>query len=233
MLHRLFLMGCTILCLGSTLNAQKARPLANWQPVTLETDTTTLFLEDLYLEPQHVASVETPSWLENNFKSGENVFQLIVTDEPEPLGIVSLTDKDGVTFNLVVKKSRRQAGTYRFNPGRKTYETVHIAGDMNGWDDKATPLQLVNGQWEVTMELNPGRYQYQVVTDGTWMLDPNNDQQIANGIGGINSLMTVGSTDKSETPFFFLEDTTSNSILIGSLQREANDPVFVLWNKVL
>lgn len=233
MLHRLFLMGCAILCLGSTLSAQKARPLANWQPVTLETDTTTLFLEDLYLEPQHVASVETPSWLENNFKSGENVFQLIVTDEPEPLGIVSLTDKDGVTFNLVVKKSRRQAVTFRFDPGRKTYETVHIAGDMNGWDDKATPLQLVNGQWEVTMELNPGRYQYQVVTNGTWMLDPNNDQQIANGIGGINSLMTVGSTDKSETPFFFLEDTTSTSILIGSLQRKGNDPVFVLWNNVL
>lgn len=233
MLHRLYLMGWAVLFLSSTLSAQMARPLANWQPVTLETDTTTLFLEDLYLDPQHVASVETPSWLENNFKTGDNTFRLIVSGEPEPLGIVRFTDKEGVTLSLVVKKSRRQAVTYRFDPKGKNFTSVTIAGDMNGWDDKATPLEWANGQWEVTMTLNPGRYQYQVVTDGTWMLDPNNDQQIANGIGGINSLMTVGSTDKSATPFFFLEDTTSTSIQIGSLQRKASDPVYVLWNNRL
>ena len=52
--------------------------------------------------------------------------------------------------------------------------TVDVAGDFNGWDPARTPLEpTANGAWAVTIPLQPGRYEYMFVIDGTqWVGDP-------------------------------------------------------------
>jgi cyclomaltodextrinase / maltogenic alpha-amylase / neopullulanase len=45
---------------------------------------------------------------------------------------------------------------------------------MNDWNPANTNLQLIDGIWQTSMVLNPGDYQYQLVMDGKWLLDPNN-----------------------------------------------------------
>ena len=104
---------------------------------------------------------------------------------------------------------------------------------MNSWNPDATPFEYHNGQWQTRLWLNPGRYQYQIVADTSWMLDPNNPVQVPNGIGGINSLLVVGDTSFAGRPYFYLDKTEDNKIVIGSENRNALDPVFVLINNHL
>jgi hypothetical protein len=51
---------------------------------------------------------------------------------------------------------------------------VNLVGDFNNWDPTATPLsRRSDGQWETIVSLEPGRYQFTFVVDGTqWMPAP-------------------------------------------------------------
>jgi hypothetical protein len=51
---------------------------------------------------------------------------------------------------------------------------VHLVGDFNGWDSKATPLARgADGTWTATLPLAPGRHAYAfVVDDSAWVTDP-------------------------------------------------------------
>jgi hypothetical protein len=52
---------------------------------------------------------------------------------------------------------------------------VALAGDFNGWDIRATPLERDrrDGRWAVALALAPGRHHYAYVVDDTqWVRDP-------------------------------------------------------------
>ena len=52
---------------------------------------------------------------------------------------------------------------------------VALAGDFNGWDPRAIPLERDrrDGRWAVTLALTPGRHNYAYVVDDTqWVRDP-------------------------------------------------------------
>ena len=52
---------------------------------------------------------------------------------------------------------------------------VALAGDFNGWDTRAIPLERDrrDGRWAVTLALAPGRHNYAYVVDDTqWVRDP-------------------------------------------------------------
>jgi hypothetical protein len=72
--------------------------------------------------------------------------------------------------------------------------TVEAAGDFNGWNPSRTPLEPVaGGAWAVTVPLEPGRYEYMFVVDGTqWVADPFAAEQIDDGFGSRNAVLDVG-----------------------------------------
>jgi Glycogen recognition site of AMP-activated protein kinase len=72
---------------------------------------------------------------------------------------------------------------------------VTLVGDFNGWDARATPLQLVGatGVWAVEVPLTRGRHEYAFVVDGReWRPDPTAPMAAANEYGPPNSVVTVG-----------------------------------------
>jgi anti-sigma factor RsiW len=75
-------------------------------------------------------------------------------------------------------------------PGART---VQAAGDFNGWNPSRTPLEPVsNGAWTVTIPLEPGRYEYQLVVDGEqWIADPFAIEQNDDGFGSRNAVLDV------------------------------------------
>ena len=75
-------------------------------------------------------------------------------------------------------------------------QTVGVAGDFNGWDPLQTPLvPTTGGAWTVTLPLEPGRYEYMFVVDGTeWMADPFAEEQQDDGFGLRNGVLDVRST---------------------------------------
>ncbi|HUS35531.1 MAG TPA: glycogen-binding domain-containing protein [Verrucomicrobiae bacterium] len=70
--------------------------------------------------------------------------------------------------------------------------TVHVAGTFNAWSERASPLTRgYGGRWARAMALEPGDYEYCLVVDGRWILDPMNQVSVHNSYGGRNSVLTV------------------------------------------
>ena len=74
-----------------------------------------------------------------------------------------------------------------------TARVVNLAGEFNGWSPTASPLRKrSSGEWAITLQLKPGRYQYKFIVDGKWIPDPENPMQQDDTYGGKNSVVVVG-----------------------------------------
>jgi len=82
--------------------------------------------------------------------------------------------------------------TFSFKPSG-TPGSVFLAGTFNNWSPTATAMSDTDGDgiYEVTIELEPGDYQYKFVVDGNWYEDPYSSDYTPDGFGGKNSVLVV------------------------------------------
>ncbi|MEX0654563.1 MAG: AAA family ATPase [Phycisphaeraceae bacterium] len=73
---------------------------------------------------------------------------------------------------------------------------VAVAGDFNGWNPDATPLNRDDklGVWQACVPVPPGRYHYKLVIDGQWVPDPYNKAVEPNPHGQVNNVVEQGAT---------------------------------------
>jgi len=69
---------------------------------------------------------------------------------------------------------------------------VYLAGGFNGWDTTRHPLKKEKtGVWKISVNLDPGTYEYLFFVDGQWRGDPQADECVANPFGTNNCLKRV------------------------------------------
>jgi len=69
---------------------------------------------------------------------------------------------------------------------------VFVAGEFNQWNpDSDEMTKGDDGVFRITLELEPGTYEYKFVVDGTWVEDPGNPDSAPDPYGGANSILTV------------------------------------------
>ena len=69
---------------------------------------------------------------------------------------------------------------------------VSVAGSFNDWDTNSLQAKKdKSGSWIVTAGLNPGKYEYKFVVDGSWMNDPACKSCVPNNIGSTNCVLVV------------------------------------------
>jgi glycosidase len=100
-----------------------------------------------------------------------------------------------VVLALLVSAAPADAGalknvTFVYEPGDDPSQ-VFLAGQFNNWSTDATPMQRLDGRFEVTLLLPLGRYQYKYVADGRWITDETADDFHPDGYGGRNSVVIV------------------------------------------
>lgn len=97
---------------------------------------------------------------------------------------------------LLVLPSLASAVEVTFQIRAEGASQVFLAGEFNGWSDTAQPVGDDDGDgvFTVTLDLDPGTYQYKYVVDGTWMPDPAATQGADDSFGGQNSIVEVGDT---------------------------------------
>lgn len=67
--------------------------------------------------------------------------------------------------------SRTPAG-WRFLLIRPRAGRAYLVGDFNGWSTAAIQMQPgPDGQFEATLDLDPGTYRFRYFVDGVWMID--------------------------------------------------------------
>ncbi len=84
-------------------------------------------------------------------------------------------------------KRRRVRFQMRADEGIK----VSVAGTFNGWDPEKHVLKPKDGMYALNILLDPGHYEYKVVVNGVWCVDPERSDWAPNEYGSLNSVIVV------------------------------------------
>jgi len=69
---------------------------------------------------------------------------------------------------------------------------VCLAGEFADWDACLMPLEKSGeGIWSITIQLSPGRYEYNFIVDGNWVQDMLCSEMVPNPFGTRNSVIIV------------------------------------------
>jgi cyclomaltodextrinase / maltogenic alpha-amylase / neopullulanase len=200
-------------------------------PLRLDKDQSLIYLSDFVPDVSIIDSVYLDG-KKVDLPADKSIITCKTPASPMPLMEMKFWSK-GSYQSVLVMKSRKVDYHYSFDPGKETYASVQLSGEFNGWTPSRTTLKLENGKWVGSIPLNPGRYQYQVVTDGSQGLDRANPDSVDNNIGGFNSVMKVGLTDKSSLPFLYTYeyDNAENEIDVKWTQKPS--AFFVFWQNII
>lgn len=193
-------------------------------PIDLEFEDTEVLLQDYFIDPSVVDSVQVPAGLSADLIS-DSAKVLISGDMNAPMGIMKIF-AGNAAYSFLLKRSEKQMITFTFDPGEEEYEQVKMKGEMNSWNPNNTELEFKDGVWTTEMLISEGIYQYLFVADGEEKQDPSNEETVSNGMGGFNSLLRVGDTDV-RGPSLYTE--TFRGDLVSLRSASATDYV-VFWN---
>ncbi|MGB7573470.1 MAG: isoamylase early set domain-containing protein [Thermodesulfobacteriota bacterium] len=72
-------------------------------------------------------------------------------------------------------------------------QSVFLAGDFNQWDLSSHPLKGdKNRMWRISLNLNPGQYEYRFFVDSEWQNDPGCPTCVENPFRTLNCVRIVG-----------------------------------------
>ncbi len=115
---------------------------------------------------------------------------------------------DGLTLMAKVRPTESIDFSY---PAKNELKHVYLMGSFNDWNRTSLPCEPADdGYWNLKLYLRPGRYEYKFVADGAEILDPTNPDSVANGLGGFNSLLSVGEQNKP-LPGLFIKTSFTKS----------------------
>jgi hypothetical protein len=84
---------------------------------------------------------------------------------------------------------------YVFNlNGYLNSKKVYVSGSFNNWRNKDLRMNRVPTGWRLPLYLAEGTYAYKFLADGTWIPDPANSNNRADGAGNMNSFIGIGDT---------------------------------------
>lgn len=195
--------------------------------VQLASSETEINLDDYFMDVMLIDSVVAPPIFDVLMSADKKKVRLLSHDEAIPQLSELKVWADGACYSLLMRKSRKVPVEFSYQPQGKQPKTVQLAGQINDWNPAKTNLQNDNGVWRTNLLLNPGKYHYQLVVDGEWILDPANPNTEDNNIGGVNSVLQVGEGNTDLLPFIFTEGCAKKQILIGF--ENGVDELFVFW----
>jgi glycosidase len=227
----LFLLAAvTVTAFGSSLNFQKdSENNKNLNSLmTLKIGSNTIYLQDFVLNPAEIDSVTSSSTkLICQIDKDHATSTLQVLPDMEPFVDLKLWIK-GIACSVPCRKTDKLDYVFTFNPQGKTYKKVQIAGQMNDWVPSLSPDLKLNekGLYEVTLNLSPGTYLYQMSLDGDQNDDANNPTKVDNGYGKFNSILQVAG-QKDKFPVLFTSGFTNKNITLSA--QKGVKHIFVYW----
>jgi len=202
-------------------------------PINLKIDTTEVYLEDYFVDINAIKEIETPGFLKFEWSDDKSKLILIAIKDSVPiLSELNITTAKE-TYTLLLRKSKKEKIIFQFNPKDSIYTKVSIVGEMTNWNPNVIFMENKNGIWQTELIMNPGRYQYQIVADGNWFLDPNNPVKIDNGIGGFNSLLVAGNVDQSRVPKITTQNFANKEVRLEITNNFGMSTNLFLWENVV
>lgn len=196
-------------------------------PVIIQNGTNDIVLTDYFKDLSKIDSVS----IEKSFKYKLSEGNKTLTIEADINNIAFFSEIKvwikGFPYSIPAIKSNKINFNFVFNPGANVYKKVQLAGDFNSWNPSASELSFINSKWQTTLNLYPGRYSYQLVIDGKWMLDPANPVKADNNIGGFNSVLNINKADQELVPVLSTGEFKGEKLTL--LCENNPEQVFVYW----
>tara|TARA_R100000908_G_scaffold65428_1_gene56435 strand:- start:65348 stop:67717 length:2370 start_codon:yes stop_codon:yes gene_type:complete len=192
-------------------------------PITLEFEETEIISADYFIAPSRIDSVTAPAGLQASLSPDKEIITLSGSLQ-SPLDVLNIW-AGGYAYDFLLKRSSKQEITMTFEQGSGSVNSVKMKGEMNNWNPNATVFEKNGDIWEATMLVNEGVYQYVLVIDGQEMPDPDNPNTVSNGMGGTNSVLTVGDAD-AEKPALVTYDHSGPTVF---LKTEFPENTIVFW----
>lgn len=196
-------------------------------PVKLELGETKIRLADYFTE---VNQVQTATLGDITLQLDSAHRAIVPQNISVPLGNLHVTAK-GVEHDIPVFASEKVYYEFSYKPSSESVSEVAMAGSMNSWNKKATPLTKQGDTWKVKLELEPGLYQYRIWEGEKELLDANNPNKMDNGMGGFNSTFTAGEA-RGEKPVLLTQKASENTIDIACSDTTIQAQVY-FQNKML
>lgn len=186
-----------------------------------------IVLEDYFMDVSKIDSVVAPQQFSAKLSGDKKILTLSQKNETvPPLSELKVWVKSSC-YSLLVRRSRKIPVEFIYKSDGKQPKSVQLAGQINDWNPAKNNLELVDGIWKSTLWLNPGKYHYQVVVDGKWMLDPANPEIEDNNIGGKNSVLRVGQLNPDLLPKLYADGTQENTVSIAI--KNGTDELLIFW----
>lgn len=181
----------------------------------------TINLNDYVLEMERLDSVSVNAPFSTNLQSG----MLEVSWESDIPAIAELQLwADGISSSIILQKSKKQEVELVYSGAA---ESVQVAGEFTSWSTKGQDFEKFDDVWTKSIYLDPGLYQYQIVVDGTWIMDTENPDSVDNNVGGFNSLLNVGGLEKEGSPLI-LTRSSDNANIRFEFKNEPTE-IFAVW----
>lgn len=171
--------------------------------------------------------------------SVNHILKLKAKDNFAGLDVIEFTFENQ-QYQIPFKLQSRKKYLFTYKPKGKP-EKVNLFGQFNSWDRNSLPMSDSDGDgiYEISIPLDPGRYEYKFFVDRKELIDPQNPVKVPNGLGDYNSVIIIDSDAEDKMYLHVLnyeaEDQTKryNYYLEGfhsSLERET-DIVALLDNQ--
>jgi cyclomaltodextrinase / maltogenic alpha-amylase / neopullulanase len=209
-------------CSDAPTKGRASDPLT---PLQLSPDTTELNLYDFVANPELINSVICPDGYSCIFNRADANLVVVPDQSAELLGLMRLCMSTD-TIDILLKKSLKKKVELAFK-SNKNYTSVFAAGEMNAWNDLASPLERDGDTWKTSFWLMPGKYPYLMVLNGQRSIDENNPLRESNGMGGFNSILEVDGPSEEELPFIYTHQHAGPKILIKA--EKGPSKVYAFW----
>jgi len=158
----------------------------------------TILVSDLFYSDNYNISFQSGKGIKASY--GKDGLQLVITADSTFEGVSVLDFKFGkeiFSIPLFVKKINKC--TFYYTPD-KPHKSINLFGSFNSWNRQEYLMKDVDGKgtYKISIILEPGRYEYKFYIDGEDILDPKNPETVPNGIGGINSVITILNTHEEK-----------------------------------
>ena len=165
------------------------------KPINLKEETTTkIVLNDIFYAENYNLKFLPNKNFNVVLDTNENTIAITPVNHFSGIELISfdLFDK---TYELPVKLELREKYLFTYKPIGSP-EIVNLFGQFNGWNRKNLPMQDEdgNGVYEITVPLDPGRYEYKFFVDGKELIDQGNPVKVPNGMGDFNSVRIIEKT---------------------------------------
>ncbi len=196
------------------------------KPINLKGETTTkIVLSDIFFAEDYNLKFLPNKNFNVYLDTIENTIAITPVNNFSGIELISfdLFDK---TFELPVKLELRKKYSFTYKP-KGSPERVNLFGQFNGWNRKNLPMRDENGDgvYEITIPLDPGRYEYKYFVDGKELIDQENPVKVPNGMGDFNSVRIIEKTAADKHYLHLLNydrenDTFSYNFYYESVTRD-------------